>query len=329
MPTEHQRVVFVGENDCRIESFSVPDAVEAGCVVIRNLASLMSPGTELAVLRRTHRAFTTGGPRAEIFKYPYHPGYSSVGSITAVGAGVRGMSVGDLVWHPGPHATAAVVKADDCKVVPDGIAPEDAVFLTLVEIAITAVYRAPARLGERVLVSGLGLVGMLCAELYRLAGARVAAADFANGRLERARRLGAGPVIDLKMHDLAGWYEAHPQLRASIVVEAAGVGANIVSCMRAAAQNGRVVLLGSPREVVEIDPYTDIHIKGLSIIGAHAPTIERSVRLAESDHLFQLCGGPLRLEAMRTHVIPFSDVVETYGKLDKDLDEYLGVVLTY
>lgn len=329
MPENCSRIVFVAKDECRIETFSLPDTLGPNEVLIDTIASLVSPGTELAVLRKTHRSFATGGPRAEVFKYPFLPGYASVGRVVAVGWEVTGLSEGDVVWHPGTHATAAIASAEECRLVPAGVAPEDAVFLTLVEIAITAIYRAPARLGERVLVSGMGIVGTLCAELYRLTGGRVAAAEFSPGRLERSRRLGFDPVIDLTRHSLEDWYAENPELAPSLVVEAAGVGANIVSCMRSAAKNGRVVLLGSPRDTVEIDPYTDIHIKGLSIIGAHAPTVGRDVRESEAGYVFELCAGPLRLSEMRTHVVPFSRAVEMYDRLESELDEYLGVVLTY
>lgn len=323
------RVVFVGQDDCRLEEFTVPDIPDDGHVVIQNLASLMSAGTELAVLRRSHRSFATGGPRAEIFKYPYFPGYASVGRVTSVGRDVTTMSKGDLVWHPGPHATAAVMPAADCRVVPEGIAPEDAVFFGLVEIAITAIRRAPSILGERVLVSGLGLVGILCGQLYKLAGARVAAADFSNGRVLRARQLGFSPVIDLAENSLPEWYQAHPGEEASLVVEAAGVENNISDCLKVAARNGRVVLLGSPRNSMEIDPYTDIHVKGLKIIGAHAPLIDKEARDADAPYLFELCGDALQLGAIRSHVVPFTEVADVYDRLESELDKYLGVVLSY
>lgn len=323
-----QRVTFVDENDCRIESFELA-APGPGEVRIRNIASLVSAGTELAVLRKRHRAFASGGEAAAQFRYPFHPGYAAVGVIESIGRNVTGFSTGDMVWHPGPHATGAVMPADRCLAVPTGIEARDAVFFGLAQIAMTAIRRAPVALGDSVLVSGLGLVGILVGSLYQLAGARVAAADFSPGRRSRAAMFGFDPVIDLKSTSLVDWYSERPDSRPDVAIEAAGIEANIEACMKAARQGGRVVLQGSPRKPMEIDPYTDIHRKGLTLIGAHDGTVSAEVRQKDVPYLFSLCAGPLRIENIRTHEFAFDQAPTVYDRVETDLDEYLGVVLTY
>lgn len=328
MARQESRVVFVGQNDCRIEEFSIPEGLDPDQVLVRNEASLVSAGTELAILRKTHRGFVTR-PVASWVNYPFYPGYASVGRVIAVGERVTTVVKGDLVWHPSPHATVSVLPANDCRIVPSGVRPQDAVFFALAQVAITAIRRAPCVLGEAVLVSGAGLVGILCAQFYKLAGACVTIADFSKGRLDRAQHLGLSAVIDLTATTLGDWYAAHPGQEATLVVEAAGVEANIDACLKVAATGGRVVLLGSPRKPMEIDPYTDIHLKGLTVVGAHSQTVEKAVREMDVDYLFQLCGGALHLDAIRTHVLPFTEAPTLYDRLESSLDEYLGVVLTY
>ncbi|ALV41437.1 hypothetical protein AU252_09985 [Pseudarthrobacter sulfonivorans] len=326
MPKE-QRVIFEAQDICKIESFTLPQAGPAE-VRVRNLASLISPGTELAVLRHRHRAFATGGRMANWVKYPFYPGYASVGIVEETGKDVTELKAGDLVWHPSPHSTASVVAAECCRLVPAGVAAEDAVFFGLAQIAMTSIRRAPSALGEKVLVSGLGLVGILCAQLYRIAGADVAAADYSAGRLQRAKQFGC-ETINLGAQSLEEWYAANPAAAPDLVIEAAGIESNISACLKVAARGGRVVLLGSPRNTMEIDPYTDIHLKGLTVIGAHEHTVSPEQRKLDVPCVFEVCGGALQLSSIRTHVVPYVDAPLLYDQLEQNLDEYLAVVLTY
>lgn len=325
--TNPRRLVFPEKDVCTIEEFALPP-LEEGDVLIRNEASLVSAGTELAVLRRRHRAFSTGGEAAKIFRYPFLPGYAAVGIVDALGSAVTGLAVGDRVWHPGPHATAAVMPASRVYRVPAGVAPEDAAFFGLAQIAMTAPRRAPIELGDRVLVSGLGLVGMLVGRLYQLSGATVIGADFSPGRRERAERMGFSEVVDLSAAPLTSYFDDE-DARPDVVIEAAGIEANIDACIKVARYGGRVVLQGSPRNTMEIDPYTDIHKRGLTIIGAHDGTVDAQRRAHDVPILFSLCRDGLQLNELRTHIVPFTSAGELYDRLEDSLDEYLGVVMSY
>jgi 2-desacetyl-2-hydroxyethyl bacteriochlorophyllide A dehydrogenase len=325
--TRAERVVFAGENDCRIESFECPEPA-VGEVLIRNRASLISTGTELAVLRKRHRAYVTGGAMEKWIEYPFYPGYAAVGEIAAIGTGVEGIAIGDLVWHPGGHATYLCLPASSCKPVPAGVMPADAVFFGLAEIAMTALRRAPSELGERVLVSGQGLVGMLCARLYALSGASVTVADPSAGRLARNASFAFDRSLDLGRRSLGEWYQAD-DAKPELTIEAAGVESNIDACLKVTDRGGRVVLLGSPRKAMEIDPYNDIHLKGLTVIGAHGSSVPQSVRLKDHSTLFELCGGPLQLASIRSHEISFREAADVYDQLETNVDEYLAVVLTF
>lgn len=324
----NRRLVFAGQDDCRVEEVAAP-LPRPTEVRVRNSASLVSAGTELAVLRRRHRAFAAGGEAAKEYRYPFFPGYAAVGVVDEVGSRVTHLKAGDVVWHPSPHETISCVAEIECRLVPSALAAEDAVFFGLVQIAMTAIRRAPAVFGETVLVSGLGLVGMLVGCLYRSSGARVAGADFSAGRRSRATALGFTPVIDLTSGTLVDWYRSNAHDLPDVAVEAAGVEANITQCLQVARPNGRVVLQGSPRNAMEIDPYTDIHRKGLTVIGAWDGTVEEEIRQRDVPLIFELCAGALDLASLRTHMIDLADAPGLYDQLEQALDEYLAVVITY
>lgn len=323
-----QRLVCTGAEQCSVEEFCVSHPLEAGSVLVTNRVSLVSPGTELAMFKMTHRGFTVRSPETSWVKYPFYPGYPTVGEVAAVGTGVTALAVGDRVWRAGSHASASVVVASAARKIPHGIADDDAVFFGLVKIAMTAIRRAPVELGEQVLISGLGLVGMLSALIYQCAGATVGAADFSAGRLLRVRMLGIDPVINLGGTSLVEWSAAPDRRRPDVSVEAFGVEASLDAYLEATGFGGRVVLLGSPRQVMEIDPYTDIHRKGLTVIGAHVDTVTLAVREKDVKTVFTVCGA-LQLDSLRTHTWAFDNAPELYHHLHRDLDDYLAVLLTY
>lgn len=117
-----------------------------GELAIRTVVSLLSTGTEMTAYRgefpREQSAW------ARYVKYPFRVGYSSVGEVLAVGAGVEGFGVGQMVYSGGPHGTAAVVRAARAIAVPDGVSPEDAAFASLSNIAMNGVRLGEVALGE-------------------------------------------------------------------------------------------------------------------------------------------------------------------------------------
>jgi predicted dehydrogenase/threonine dehydrogenase-like Zn-dependent dehydrogenase len=108
-------------------------------------------------------------------------GYSAAGVVTAVGTRVRDISAGDRVACAGGgyavHAELVHVPGNLCVRLPEAVGFADGAFTTIGSIALHAVRQADVRLGERVAVVGLGLVGQLAAQLLKAAGCRVAGID--------------------------------------------------------------------------------------------------------------------------------------------------------
>jgi polar amino acid transport system substrate-binding protein len=126
-------------------------------------------------------------------------GYSASGEVLAVGAGVVGLAPGDRVACAGAgyanHAEILCVPRNLCARVPEGVDLKDACAATLGAIALHGVRTADARLGETVVVVGLGLLGQLAAQMLRASGARVVAVDRDAGRAALAKRLGADVAV--------------------------------------------------------------------------------------------------------------------------------------
>lgn len=127
---------------------------------------------------------------------PLPLGYCNVGVVADVGAGVSGFARGDRVASNGKHAEVVNVPVNLCAKVPDDVSDDEAAFTVMGAIALQGIRLVRPTLGECIVVTGLGLIGLMTVQLLRAHGCRVLGVDFAEDRLALARRFGA-EVVDL------------------------------------------------------------------------------------------------------------------------------------
>lgn len=178
---------------------------------------------------------------------PLPLGYCNVGRVAAVGAGVTGYEVDERVISNGKHAEVVSVPGNLCAKVPDSVSDEEAAFTVLGAIALQGIRLVQPTLGETVVVTGLGLIGLVTVQLLRAHGCRVLGLDFDKEKLELASQFGAEVV------DLAAGQD--PVQAAEVYSRGRGVDAVIVTAttkssepMHQAAlmcrKRGRIVLVG-------------------------------------------------------------------------------------
>ena len=209
-----------------VEVLDVPRPVISPTeVLVRTVASVISPGTERAVttLARSsllakararpdlvrqvvRKAQAEGIPAATRavrgrLAADVPLGYSAAGVVAEVGAAVDGIAVGQLVATGGAgkanHAEYQAVPGLLCAVVPDPVPPQDAAFATLASIPLHGLRLSGVGPGSKVVVLGLGLIGQLAARLAMASGCDVAGIDpngFARETAAGARRPGPGRV---------------------------------------------------------------------------------------------------------------------------------------
>src|SRR5277367_4719535 len=124
------RLVFPSKQQVILEPFD-PGKPGKDQVLIRTHLSLMSTGTENIVF---NRLFDPGTHWDQWVKYPFYPGYGSVGVIEAVGEGVEHLRRGQRVAFRAPHRSQAVEEAANCFPIPDGVSFEQAVWFALAKI---------------------------------------------------------------------------------------------------------------------------------------------------------------------------------------------------
>jgi predicted dehydrogenase len=122
---------------------------------------------------------------------PLPMGYCNVGAVVEVGNGVTGFSVGDRVASNGKHAEVVCVPVNLCAKVPDGVSDDEAAFTVIGAIGLQGIRLVQPTLGEAVVVTGLGLIGLVTVQLLRAHGCRVLGIDFDAEKLALARQFGA------------------------------------------------------------------------------------------------------------------------------------------
>jgi len=323
------RVVFKAPGVVEVESFDImPPSRDQ--VLIRNILSLISPGTEIAFLMALPNT-----PR----KFPMYPGYSSVGIIEEVGEGVKDLEKGDLVVATAPHASHVIAHVNNVYKVPEGVSTKDAVFFTLSCIALQGVRKAKIELGESVAIIGEGIVGQLATQLARLNGAiPVIGLDLYDFRLKIARELGADVVLNPRKNDfMRKFLEATDGEGAKVVIEATGSPQAINLALKLASRRGRVVLLGSTRGESTVNFYSDVHKKGLIIIGAHN-SIRPRYESSEAYWTFKddlkvvfrlLKSKRLRVRELLSDIVPFTEAPEVYRRLREEKEKYITIALDW
>lgn len=178
---------------------------------------------------------------------PLPLGYCNVGVVAEVGAGVTEFAVGDRVASNGPHAEVVTVGVNLCAHVPDMVSDEHAAFTVLGAIALQGIRLVQPTLGEAVVVTGLGLIGLMTVQLLRAQGCRVLGIDFDPARLALARQFGA-ETIDLSAGQdpvAAGMaFSRRRGVDAVIVTAATQSNEPMHQAALMCRQRGRIVLVG-------------------------------------------------------------------------------------
>src|SRR5262252_1979210 len=198
-------VVLTGPRQVEVRDVEVPSP-GPGQVQIATLFSGISAGTEMNVYRGSAPQWSLHrDPETKLFAptdepdwtYPMIYGYQNVGAVVALGEGVASRAVGDVVFSYTAHQSVVVADADSTVVVPSGIDPRLAVLNSNLNTALGGVLDARPSIGDAVVVSGLGVIGLLVAQLMRRAGAGlVIGVDRLESRRTLAKQLGADAVIE-------------------------------------------------------------------------------------------------------------------------------------
>lgn len=336
-------VHFTAPRQVEVRAQELPDPAP-GQVQVQALLSAISPGSELLVYRgqapEDLPADDTIAALSGDFSFPMQYGYSLVGRVTAAGADVEPGWVGQEVFAFHPHAAAFNCEPQVLLPLPPGLRPEDAVFLPNMETAVNFTMDGRPVIGERVVVLGQGIVGLLCtALLARFPLGALVTLDRHARRRQVSVALGASASLNPDETDCV--LQLRERLAASqrydgadLVFELSGVPETLNLAIAAAGFGGRIVV-GSwyGRKRAALDLGGRFHRARLQLVSSQVSSLapEFSARWTKTRRL------GIAWDALRTvqpaqfitHRFPVQQAAQAYELLDRSPEKTIQVVLTY
>ena len=287
---------------------------------------------------------------------PVPLGYSASGEVVEAGRGAAELEPGDRVAIAGAgyanHAEFNFVPRNLCAKIPEGVSYADAAFATIGAIALQGVRQAQPLIGERVVVIGLGLIGLLTVQILKANGCAVLGVDPDEERAALATRLGADAAVSSGADRACAVFTGGYGADAVIIAAATPSSQPIEQAAELSRHKGRVVAVGLVGMQVPRDPFyrkeLDLRLAMSYGPGRYDPDYEERgndypfpyVRFTEQRNLesflYLVQQNRVTPAALVTHRLPFADALDAYalieGKLpaESSLDrKYLGILLEY
>lgn len=178
---------------------------------------------------------------------PLPLGYCNVGKVIAIGDGVSGFQVGDRVASNGPHAEVVCVPQNLVAKIPDKVSDEQAVFTVIGSIGLQGIRLCNPTFGETIVVYGLGLIGLLTAQMLLANGCNVIGIDIDDRKCQIANSLGVIALNPTKGDEVVkSVLAATNQIGADgIIITASAKNHDIISqAAQMSRKRGRIILVG-------------------------------------------------------------------------------------
>ena len=347
---------------------------QRGEVLVQTATSLLSAGTERMVvefagksllgkarsrpdlvrqvIEKTRREglLTTLDSVLNRLDQPMALGYSSAGTIVALGEGVQGFHVGQRVACAGGgyavHAEFVCVPRILLAPLPDHVDFEQAAFATLGAIALHGFRLAGTQLGENVAVIGLGLLGLLAVSIAKAAGCRVLGIELDPSRVELAHQMGIQAYSRDQAVEAAQSFSGGAGCDAVLICADTSSADPVELAGLIARDRAKVIAIGAvglqlPRKIYYEKELLFLNSRSYGP-GRYDPGYEESghdypagyVRWTEGRNLAAVidlvADGKLAMKPLISHRFPIDHADEAYQIiLGKTQEPFLGVLLTY
>jgi predicted dehydrogenase/threonine dehydrogenase-like Zn-dependent dehydrogenase len=349
-------------------------AVRPGMALVRTAASLVSVGTERMVVEFAEKSLVgKAASRPDLVRQvvdkarregivstieaafnrldqPMALGYSSAGTIVAVGEGMEGYHIGDRVACAGGgfavHAEYALVPKNLLALLPAEVDFESAAFATLGAIALQGFRLAQPQVGERVAIIGLGLLGLLTVGIAQAAGCSVFGIDLDPARVALAEKLGAVAVSRSGAEETGRSFSQGRGFDSVLICADTSSTDPVTLAGELARDRGTIVAVGAvgleiPRKVY-YEKELQVFISRSYGPGRYDPAYEEKgqdypfgyVRWTEGRNLEAIvdliASGRMDVNPLITHRFPIEQADQAYELISGKRDElFLGVLITY
>lgn len=265
-----QLIQDIKNGNTLLEEVPTPQ-VKVGSVLIKTTHSLVSLGTERMLVefgkasiidkarqqpdrvKEVINKMKTDGilPTMEAvfnkLNQPLPLGYCNVGIVEEIGNGVHGFKVGDRVASNGNHAEYVCITENLCAKIPENISNEEGTFTVIGSIGLESIRLCNPTFGEIIVVIGLGLIGLITAELLKANGCRVIGYDFDQQKVDMALSKGIVAFNPAKGNDPVKFVkQATNEIGADgVIITASNKGNEIIhQAAEMSRIRGRIILVG-------------------------------------------------------------------------------------
>ncbi len=258
----------LSSGDIMLEDIPCPQ-LKQGSVLIQTSNTLISSGTEKMLLdfgrggwlkkaqqqpdkvRMVLDKMKTDGVKTTLdavkskLDQPLPLGYCNAGIVLESSS--KFFKVGDRVLSNGSHAEVVCVPENLCAKIPDGVSNEAAAFTVLGAIALQGIRLAEPTLGERVVVMGLGLIGLMAVQILRANGCEVLGVDFDSSRCDLAKGFGAStvnPALGENVLESANVFSEGHGVDAVIITASSKSNEPVHQAAEMSRKRGRIILVG-------------------------------------------------------------------------------------
>lgn len=325
----------------RVEVRETPlPALQDDEVLVESVCSAVSAGTEMLVYRGEFpQLYDAHDSVSSELKYPLAYGYACAGRVRKIGKSVNSEWEGKSVFSFQPHTSYFAAKPENLFPIPHSLTPENACFLPNMETAVNLLQDGAPVLGERVLVLGQGVVGLLTASL--LCNFPLEELVVVDAYEMRCNALGAdsGNLKTIKLtpeelkntrHSKSGY----AQEKFDLTFELTGSPSALNDAIEHTAFSGRIVV-GSwyGQKQAQIDLGGSFHRSRIRLISSQVSTIspELSGRWDKSRRFDVAWKAIERIQPQKwiTHRFSLGDAAKAYRLLDENPQETIQVVFDY
>lgn len=335
---KRKTLYFTAPRQVELRDEILPD-LGADDVLVESICSAISAGTEMLIYQgRFPRTLETDSVISGLrggFKYPLAYGYACVGKVVEVGNMVNGEWKDRLVFSFQPHTSHFITKTDALFCIPDSLLPESACLFPNMETAVNLVQDAAPIFGERVLVLGQGIIGLLTASLLQeFPLETLVTADPYELRRRASLKLKVSEALDPNSENFQNDLSVYAQRRFDLTFELSGDPSALDDALSLTCFSGRIII-GSwyGEKKVEVDLGGAFHRSRIKLISSQVSTIapELSARW-DKTRRFEAAWRALervKPEKWITHRFPIESAEDAYRLLDENPQEAIQILVTY
>ena len=319
-------------------------ALGADDVLVETICSGISAGTEMLVYRGefphlidSHDAFSSD------LKYPLAYGYANIGRIKETGKNVDKGFLDRLVFGFHPHTSAFITNPSSLMLAPDSLSAEACSFLPNMETAVNLIQDAAPIIGERALVIGQGVVGLLVASLLKeFPLASVTTSDCYDLRRRSSLSIGVSDSFDPQSSNAIDHISIKPAQNHmntyaqyfDLTFEVSGSPVALNDAIPMTRFSGRIVIgswYGEKQSAIDLGG--SFHRSRIQLISSQVSTIAPAMSGRwDKTRRFEIVWDALkRIQPQKwiTHRFPIDEADKAYQLLDKNPQETIQVLFTY